>query len=88
MASFWCLCCLLETYITPLSNVSVVDFEHVFVCWVFTVKGNTIGYYDFRNVFEQLEIVSRLDGRIYMIDTSLRWFFSGGNTISMHLYGN
>ena len=58
MASFWCLCCLLETYITPLSNVSVVDFEHVFVCWVFTVKGKTIGYYDFRNVFEQLEIVS------------------------------
>ena len=52
------------------------------------MKGKTIGYYDFRNVFEQLEIVSRLDGRIYMIDTSLRWFFSGGNTISMHLYGN
>ena len=31
--SFWCLFCYLETYFTPFSNVFIVDFEHVFVCW-------------------------------------------------------
>ena len=29
MASFWCFYCLLETYFTPYSSVSIVNFEQV-----------------------------------------------------------
>ena len=34
MASFWCLYCLLWTYFTPCSRVSIVNCEHVIADWV------------------------------------------------------
>ena len=33
LASFWCLCCLLWTYFTPCSSVSIVNFEQVNADW-------------------------------------------------------
>ena len=34
VTSFWCLCCYLQTNLTPCSSVSVVNFEHVNASWV------------------------------------------------------
>ena len=33
LASFWCICCLLWTYFTPCSSVSIVNFECVNADW-------------------------------------------------------
>ena len=34
LKTFWVLFCLLWTYFTPVSSVSIVDFEQVNVSWV------------------------------------------------------
>ena len=36
MTSFWCLYCWLWTYFSSCSSVSIVVFEHVFVCSLWT----------------------------------------------------
>ena len=35
LTSFWCLYCWLWKYFKPFCSVSLIDFERVFVCWVF-----------------------------------------------------
>ena len=49
LASFWCLYCLLWTYFTPCSNVSIVNFEYVITSWVGT---SCMWYKPFFNLYK------------------------------------
>ena len=48
MALFWCLYCLLWTYVTPWSSVFIVSFEQV-------NAGRAIDFLPFRKIFAQWE---------------------------------
>ena len=38
LTSLWCCYCYLLTYFTSFTRVFIVDFEHVFLCWVRITK--------------------------------------------------
>ena len=63
--SFWCLYCQLWTDFTHYSGVSILDFNHVNVCWV---RSRNFGMLDHKHPKTELRTLHFLEiGKIKMI---------------------